>query len=74
MKNIIVRCGSQTFHKQFPDEATVGEVVRNSSVKAVLGYGDSTRALINGVEQDDSLSSPADCTITVETRCNSKAV
>lgn len=74
MKNVIIRLGTQTFPKQFNDEATIGEVVGNPSVKAVLGYGDNVRALIGGVEQDSGTVCPDNITVTVETKCNSKAV
>ncbi len=74
MKNITVRCGTQSFPKQFADEATVGEVITNPSVKAVLGYGDNVRGLVHGVEQESTTIVPDGATIVVETRCNSKAV
>ena len=74
MKNIIIKCGSMPFPKSFPASATVSEIINNASVKAVLGYGDNVRALINGVEQDMGLIVPDGTTISVETRCNSKAV
>lgn len=73
MKNITVRFGTQQFPKTFDDSATIGDVIGNASVKAVLGYSDNIRPLIGGVEQNTSTVCPDGATVVVETRCNSKA-
>lgn len=72
MKNITVRCGSQSHTKSFEDDATIGQVVKNATMKAVLQHGDNVRAVICGVEQDANTIAPAGCEISVETRCNEK--
>ena len=74
MKNITVRFGTQAHTKQFSDDANLGTVVSSSSLKAILGYGDNVRVLIHGVEQDLGSVPPDNTSVTVETRCNSKAV
>ena len=72
MKEIIIVMGTERMSRQFPSDATIGDVVQDSNVKAVLGYGDNVRALIFGVEQDFGTDAPAGATIKVETKANTK--
>lgn len=72
MKEIIVQMGTERHARQFASEATIGDVVNDPNVRAVLGYGDNVRALILGVEQDFGTVAPAGSTIRVETRANTK--
>lgn len=72
MKEIIVKMGTERTSRQFPSDATIGDVVQNCNIRATLGYGDNVRALICGVEQSFETTAPAGSTITVETRANTK--
>jgi hypothetical protein len=72
MKEIIVQMGTERHVRQFASDATIGDVVNDPNVKAVLGYGDNVRALILGVEQDFGTVAPAGSTIRVETKANTK--
>jgi hypothetical protein len=72
MKEIIVVCGTDRASRQFPTDATVGDVVNDHNIRAILGYGDNVRALVGGVEIDFSTDAPAGATIRVETKANTK--
>jgi hypothetical protein len=72
MKEIIVKMGTERASRQFPSDATIGDVVQDGNIRAILGYGDNVRALIMGVEQSMDTVAPAGSTITVETRANTK--
>lgn len=72
MKEIIIQMGTERISRQFPSDATIGDVVQDTNVRAMLGYGDNVRALIMGVEQEFSTNAPAGATIKVETRANTK--
>ena len=73
MINVTVRFGTDTASRSFADGTTIGQVIAEPSIKAELGYGDSVRALVNGVEQSSNTTAPNGGTVTVETRANSKA-
>lgn len=74
MKTVSVRFGGMTATRTFDDSATTHDVVNNPGIKAELGYGDSIRALLNGVEQNNNTVQTNGATLVVETRANSKAV
>jgi hypothetical protein len=74
MKEIIIQMGTERITRQYPSDATIGDVVGDPSVRAMLGYGDNVRALILGVEQEFGTVAPAGCTIRVETKANTKNV
>ena len=71
--NINISYGADSITKSLPVGTTVGQVIRNSSIKAVLGYGDSIRALVEGVEMDNNTQLGDGCDLRIETRANSKA-
>lgn len=73
-KSITLRYGIDSASRAVPYNATVGDVVKNATNKAALGYGDNIRALINGVPVPMEALAPNGCTITVETAANSKAI
>jgi hypothetical protein len=73
MKNITVKFGLQSITRVFADEASVGQVIGDSNVRAGLGYADNVRPVINGITMPASAHAPAGCTITVETAANAKA-
>ena len=71
MINVQIRFG-ETISKSYPEGITIGGVLSDRELKAVLGWGDNVRALIQGVEQPNTAVVPDDVTIVVETRANSK--
>lgn len=73
MKNVTIKYGVDQINKSVEDAVTVGDLKNNSTIKAVLGYGDNVRALINGVEQADTTQIPAGSVVTLETAANTKA-
>ena len=72
--NIIIRYGTETVSRTYPNAPTVGQVVESQSLRAELGYGDNVRAKVNGVEQADTAILTDGCTLVLETRANTKAV
>jgi len=41
--------------------------------KAALGFGDNTKALVDGIEQDRGTMIPTGATVRLETAANTKA-
>jgi hypothetical protein len=73
MKSITIRYGIDQLTKEFRDEATVRDIIGNTSVKAGLGFGDSVQVLCDGVALSmDSEVEDGD-EIVIETACNKKA-
>lgn len=74
MKSITVCYGSDSRPVAVDDNATVGAIVKDTTTKIVLGYGDNIKALVGGMEQSmDSV--PADgARLVLETKANSKAI
>ena len=71
--NININYGTNGISKTIEAGASIESIVSNSSIRAVLGYGDSVRVLIDGVEQSLSAIINDDCDLDIETRANSKA-
>lgn len=53
--------------------SSVSDIINNSNVKAVLGYGENVRFLKNGVELGSDATLYDGDTVIVEQRANSKA-
>lgn len=73
MTTVTVRFGNDTATRSFSDGITIGQVVNDPGIRAELGYGDSIRSLVNGVEQSNNSPAPNGGTVVLETRANSKA-
>lgn len=73
MKNITVKYGVDSITKQVEDDFTFGELQENDSFQAALGFGDRTKALVEGIEQDRSTVIPSGATVRLETAANTKA-
>ncbi len=71
MINVQIRFG-ETISKSYPEGTTIGGILGDRELKAVLGWGDNVRALIQGAEQPVTAIVPDGVTIVVETRANSK--
>lgn len=69
----LVKYGIDCHEKTCTTAPTVGQVKSDPNLRAILGYGDNTRALVNGVEQPDDAIVPDGCTLVLETRANAKA-
>lgn len=68
-----VQYGLDNHSKTTAIAPTIGQVVADPNLRAVLGYGDNVRALVNGVEQSHDTLVPDGCTLVLETRANQKA-
>jgi hypothetical protein len=73
MKSITVRYGVDSVTKQVEDDCTFGDVQENDSIKAALGFGDNTKALVDGIEQNRETIVPEGATVRLETAANTKA-
>ena len=73
MKTITVRYGVDSSTKQVEDDFTFGDVQESDSFKAGLGFGDNTKALVDGIEQDSDTVIPDGATVRLETAANTKA-
>jgi hypothetical protein len=73
MKNITVKYGVDSITKQVEDDFTFGDLQESDTFKAALGFGDKTKALIEGIEQDRATVIPAGATVRLETAANTKA-
>ena len=73
MKTITVKYGVDQITKQVPDDYTFGDLQDSDQFKAALGYGDKTKALVDGIEQNRETIIPAGATVRIETAANTKA-
>jgi len=73
MKNITVKYGVDSINKQVDDDFTFGELQENDAFKAALGFGDNTKALVEGIEQSRGTVIPQGAIVRLETAANSKA-
>jgi len=64
MKTITVKYGVDEITKQVEADFTF---------KAALGFGDNTKALVDGIEQNRDTVIPANATVRIETAANTKA-
>jgi len=71
---ITIKYGLEQITKNYENAPTIGALKGDSNIRAVLGYGDNTKALINGVEMSNDVQVPAGAVVTFETACNSKAL
>ena len=73
MKNITVKYGVDSITKQVDDDFTFGDLQDSDTFKAALGFGDNTKALVEGIEQNKETVIPANATVRIETAANTKA-
>ena len=73
MKKITVEYGVDSITKQVDSGFTFGDLQDCDAIKAALGYGDNTKALVNGIEQGRSTVIPDGATVRLETAANTKA-
>ncbi len=73
MKSITIRYGVDSITKQVEEDCSFGDVQENDSFKAALGFGDNTKALVDGIEQDRDTVIPEGATVRLETAANTKA-
>lgn len=74
MYKVIVQYGAETHTHTASIQPTVGTVLGNSTVRAVLGFGDNVKGLVGGVEQTTDTPLPDGAVLRVETKANQKAV
>lgn len=64
---------SNTVTKQFPIGTTIGDLLANAGLRALLGFGENVVAKIDGsVQSNGSVISDGDV-INIEVRANTKA-
>lgn len=73
MKKITVEYGVDSITKQVGSNFTIGDLQEDDSLKAALGFGDNTKALINGIEQNRQTVIPDGAVVRIETAANTKA-
>jgi hypothetical protein len=73
MKTITVKYGVDSITKQVEQDFTFGDLQNNDSFKAALGFGDNTKALVDGIEQNSDTIIPPNATVRLETAANTKA-
>ncbi len=73
MKNITVKYGVDSITKQVEADFTFGDLQDSDTFKAALGFGDRTKALVDGIEQDRATVIPPGATVRLETAANTKA-
>ena len=73
MKKITVEYGVDSITKQVESGFTFGDLQECDSFKAALGFGDNTKALVNGIEQSRTTVIPDGATVRLETAANTKA-
>lgn len=72
-KILTVRYGGDEHRVVVEPTTTIGEIVANPNTRAVLGYGDNVRALVNGIEQPGSTQISLADELVLETKANEKA-
>ena len=73
MKTITVRYGVDSVTKQVDADFTFGDLQDSDTFKAALGFGDKTKALVDGIEQSRDTVIPSNATVRIETAANTKA-
>jgi hypothetical protein len=73
MKKITVQYGVDSITKQVESDFTFGDLQDSDSFKGALGFGDNTKALVDGIEQERRTVIPEGATVRLETAANTKA-
>ena len=73
MKNITVKYGVDSITKQVDEGFTFGDLQDSESFQAALGFGDRTKALVDGIEQERDTVIPPGAIVRLETAANTKA-
>ena len=73
MKTITVKYGVDEITKQVEADFTFGDLQGSDTFKAALGFGDNTKVLVDGIEQNRDTVIPANATVRIETAANTKA-
>ena len=73
MIQVTVKFGGDVYTRTYPEGTTIGQVLQDHDLKAVTGWGDNVRAIVQGVEQSTNVLAPDGGTVLVETRANTKA-
>ena len=73
MKRITVQYGVDSITKQVESGFTFGDLQADDTFKAALGFGDNTKALVDGIEQSRATVIPDGAAVRLETAANTKA-
>lgn len=72
-KIVTVRYGGDEQRVWVDTTTTIGQIIANPNTRAVLGYGDNVRALVNGIEQSSTIKIGTAEELVLETKANEKA-
>ncbi len=66
--------GIESQDREYVTPPTIGQIVGDNVLKAILGFGDNVRALVHGVEQPMTAQAPGVemGEVLLETKANSK--
>lgn len=67
-----VKFGVDTHEFERPVAPTIAEVMKDTSIKLIVGFGDNMRPLIDDVEQPTSIEVPDGAVLELETKANEK--
>jgi hypothetical protein len=70
---VTVKYGLETYEITFAEQQNIGQLKTNTTLRAVLGFGDNVRALVGGVEIGNTSLVPDGATVVMETAANTKA-
>lgn len=70
---INIKYGADQISKEYAQAPTVRALLSDSNIRAVLGFGDNVKVLVNGVEQATDSVLAGVCDVVIETKSNSKA-
>jgi hypothetical protein len=73
MKTITVQYGVDQLTTQVEAGFTFGDLQDDDNLKGRVGFGDNTKALVNGIEQSRATVIPDGATVRIETAANTKA-
>jgi hypothetical protein len=73
MTKITVQYGVDSVTKQVDSGFTFGELQQSDAFKGALGFGDNTKALVGGIEQNRNTIIPDGAMVRLETAANTKA-
>jgi hypothetical protein len=68
-----VQYGVDSITKQVEGGFTFGDLQADDTFKAALGFGDNTKALVDGIEQSRQTVIPDGTAVRLETAANTKA-
>ncbi len=73
--SVTIRYGSgNELRKEYPEGTTLGQIINDPNVRAVLGYGQNVTAHVGGLPQIDTVRAAQGMTISVQDKACTKAI